>query len=393
MAIGVKNIAREWKAEAGYLYNALVDAHLFRILGIIFVLTLLAGFVAWMVEPSTFVNPFEAIWWALVTMTTVGYGDISPHLVPGKIAAMVIILLGVASFAMFTATISSVFVARRIREGEGLSDIFYTDHLVIAGWHPEGDSLLQALDTLSEGKTRIAFINDLSGALVETLLERYKDLKPKYVRGDYGKESVLKRANVGKARAVIVLPAENENMTAQQMDQHTILTALTIKSINPKVKVIAHALMHESVPHLQRSGVDKVVLRDAYVGYLLACHALVPGVPEVLDNLLAHDKGNLIDRIPIPQKFVGQTVLQVSEWVKREVKGILIGLVVEEKVIDVDDILSDDLSSIDAFIKRKFEEAGRKAEELATKKTQINPPEDRVINANEMAIVIRDAGR
>jgi voltage-gated potassium channel len=53
----------------------------------------------------------DAIWWVLVTMTTVGYGDKVPLTTGGRIVGIVIMFFGVALLSLFTATISSVFIA------------------------------------------------------------------------------------------------------------------------------------------------------------------------------------------------------------------------------------------------------------------------------------------
>ncbi|MDP8206219.1 MAG: potassium channel family protein [Candidatus Electryonea clarkiae] len=380
---------REIKDEMIHLMQSLLEAHLHRVFGILLALMLLGAVLLWFIEGhDTFPTPFDALWWSLVTITTVGYGDISPEHFPGKLTAMLIILAGVALVSMFTATVSSVFVASKIKEGRGLQEVFYQNHIVILGWYPGAERLLEALSILSGGKIRLALVNDLPPASLETVLEHFKDLKPKFVRGDFSSDTILKKAGVAKADSVIILPDTQNAATAAQVDQRTILAALTIKDINQKIQVHAHALESESIPHMRRGGVDRVVLRDAYAGYFLACHALVPGVPEVLDELLTLQKGNQIDRIPIPKTLTGKKVEEVRDWVQNDLNGILIGLVVQEKVIDVSDILSDDLSSIDAFIKRKFEEAGRSAEELATTRIQINPDPEREVAPNELAVII-----
>jgi len=70
------------------------------------IIVLLAGNLIVLVEPSLVDNAFEGCWWALVTMTTVGYGDIVPHTAAGQLLASGLMILGVAMFAMLTGTIS-----------------------------------------------------------------------------------------------------------------------------------------------------------------------------------------------------------------------------------------------------------------------------------------------
>jgi voltage-gated potassium channel len=62
-------------------------------------------------------NPFDALWWGVVTLTTVGYGDVTPVTQEGKIAAMVLMLLGIALFGAITATITSYLMSRDSHHG------------------------------------------------------------------------------------------------------------------------------------------------------------------------------------------------------------------------------------------------------------------------------------
>lgn len=79
------------------------------------ILILAAGNLIHIIEPETFSNAFEGCYWSLVTMTTVGYGDIVPKTWTGRVIASVLMLFGISLFAMLTATIS-VRIARSVDE-------------------------------------------------------------------------------------------------------------------------------------------------------------------------------------------------------------------------------------------------------------------------------------
>lgn len=74
------------------------------------------GIIERIVDPSTFPSVWLAFWWALQTVTTVGYGDVVPGEPSGKALASVLMLVGLAFLSIVTATITSSFIARRQAE-------------------------------------------------------------------------------------------------------------------------------------------------------------------------------------------------------------------------------------------------------------------------------------
>jgi voltage-gated potassium channel len=77
-----------------------------------------AGFLITLVDAEEYPNLGVAVWWALQTVTTVGYGDVTPKEVSGRIVAGAVMLYGIAFLAIVTALITSTFVARAAQEHE-----------------------------------------------------------------------------------------------------------------------------------------------------------------------------------------------------------------------------------------------------------------------------------
>lgn len=82
-------------------------------MAIVFMLMLIASVIMYNVEheaqPEQFKNVFQSMWWAVATLTTVGYGDIYPVTVLGKILSTVIAILGIGLVAVPTGIITSGF--------------------------------------------------------------------------------------------------------------------------------------------------------------------------------------------------------------------------------------------------------------------------------------------
>ena len=75
------------------------------------VVALVAGLVMTIIDEKDFPNFGIAVWWAIVTLATVGYGDVVPTTVPGRIVGSLVIVFGVTFLAYLTATVTSLFVS------------------------------------------------------------------------------------------------------------------------------------------------------------------------------------------------------------------------------------------------------------------------------------------
>ena len=75
------------------------------------VLGLVAGFVVTLIDRRDFPTFGTGVWWAIVTLGTVGYGDVVPHTGWGRVVGSAVIVLGVTFIAYLTATVTSYFVS------------------------------------------------------------------------------------------------------------------------------------------------------------------------------------------------------------------------------------------------------------------------------------------
>ena len=88
-----------------------------RLIAVIWIAAVLVfGIVERIVDPETFDSVWLAFWWALQTITTVGYGDVVPQSTDGKVIGALLMLGGLSLLSIITATITSAFVTRRQAE-------------------------------------------------------------------------------------------------------------------------------------------------------------------------------------------------------------------------------------------------------------------------------------
>ena len=365
-----------------------------KVFGLILVVLLISAVTALFIE-GTKNNAFhglgESLWWAVVTMTTVGYGDVVPSTTAGRIIGGILMFSGVAVISVFTATVSTIFVTRRMREAKGLQDVNVKNHIIICGWYPTVEDIIIRLfeNIIKFGRT-VVLVNELQEDEIESILLKYSLIDIRFVHGNFTDESILHRANINEAYAALILPDTTGEHSKAQSDERTILATLTIKAIQPKVKVFAHILDPQSEPHLRRANVDRITLSDRHSGYFMASHVNDPGIPELVDGLLQGTLGKRISRVDVPNNYVGKTFIEFSNYCRTTHGAILLGFISEEEGVRIDDILSGDYSSIDDFIKRKLEEAGLGLERQASVQVNLNPSNSYTITDQDVGIVIEN---
>jgi voltage-gated potassium channel len=331
----------------------------------------------------------DAMWWSIVTVATVGYGDKVPITPLGRIVGSITIISGLILISLFTATISSVFVARKIKESQGLQDINFAGHILICGWNSHVEEILRILNRNSPSRPtmKVVLANEAQPELMEVVGKAYPDLEIAFVRGDYSREPVLNRANARAAQSAIIVP-DATSPGGQLSDDKTLLALLTMKSLNPKLKVYAHIVNKENYQHIKRANADDIIVSDQHVGFFLANEILSPGAPQIAMEILDYEHGNDIHRVPIPREFVDKTYGELFIHFKKTKNWILIGIVTEEETVGLNDILSHDMSAVDSFIERKFKEAGINVAEKMGMRVDVNPPFDYQIQKRDLGVII-----
>lgn len=386
LAAGVVSLKREvWKENIP------------RLAGMVFLLLAVGALVVGLVEVlfgaenqrANFGSPINALYWAVVTLATVGYGDLAPQTTAGRLLTSVFILVGMVTISVFTATLASVFTAKRIKEGRGLEKVKATNHVVVCGTGRHLDTIIRYLTRAGiTRKQPIVLVNSLTEEAMNEILYRYSHLDIQHVHGDFTQESVLRRANIEDAVAAII-QAGDDTQDRSRADNRTLQAALAIKALNHDIKLTAEALDPENEAHLRRANVDDVIVSGEFSGYLLGACTVSPGLDVALRELLTVEVRNDMIRNPIPESFRGKTSKELSEWFRRR-EAMLIGIIVEQKVLNLDEMLQDDFSSIDRFIRSTFSAAGKELVAQGKGRTEVvvNPPDDRVIGPDDAAIII-----
>ena len=369
-------------------FRKLIRNSFFQVGAGLFIVMIIGGVVIMYLEAGSITEKETPFWWAIVTMTTVGYGDFSPSTPEGRLFAVFIMFAGIALVSLLTASISSIFVAKRIREDKGLEKINISDHIVLCGWNQNAESIIDSLRNLSEKDSlHLVLVNDIHEDIVNHLRNKYKDIDLHFVAGDFTSEEILKRASIEDANTVVVIPNIDDEKIGSP-DEKTIFATLTIKSISSTVRVVAYLMQRENLTHIRRANVDEVVLSDDFGAYMLASHVMDPGIPQTTKGLLNASSDERLKRVDIPSQFIGRPFDDLFNYFRSTNGSILVGLFSEEENLGIGEVLSADSSALDAFIERKLNEGGISLQEESKVTTVINPKSNFLIEEGQRAIVI-----
>ncbi|MGI9595033.1 MAG: potassium channel family protein, partial [Acidimicrobiales bacterium] len=221
----------------------------------------------------------DALYYASVTVTTTGYGDITAVTTGARAATILLItparilfliLVVGTTVEVLTEQSRTLLLTKRWRKR-------VDDHYVICGFGATGRSA--AADLISRGITteQIVVVDATRAATAEAT-----QLGFVAITGDASQQTVLREAAIERARAVIVTP---------NRDDTAVLITLTARELNPRAHIVAGGREQENLHLLRQGGADEVIDATAAVGRMLGLGTYAPGVVQVFDDLLDASTG------------------------------------------------------------------------------------------------------
>ena len=291
-----------------------------RLFVIIVILIVISGFILAVAEPD--IGLADAMWWSIVTVTTVGYGDISPATPAGRVLAIALMFSGIGLLAAFSATIASVFVDRKIKDDLGMTIHKQRDHIIICEWNYQTKDIVRDLR------------NDEQTADVPIILIADIERKPMtdsnlyFIQGEVTDEA-LAEASVDSARTVVILGDVNLSPTAR--DAKAVLTVLAVESINPDAYTIVEIAKRSNVQHARNAKADEVIVVGQISSGLIARTALNHGLGRVTTEILRSGEGSEMYKVAVPASMYDRTFLDVFTEIKREGKGVAFAVYREDE--------------------------------------------------------------
>ncbi|MGW0698220.1 potassium channel family protein [Streptomyces sp. NPDC002867] len=255
------------------------------------------------------VDFLDCVYYATVTLSTTGYGDIVPYSDAARLTNVLLVTPLRVLFLIILVGTTLEVLTERTREEWRLNRWRSTlrEHTVIVGFGTKGRSAMMTLCATGLRKDQIVVVDPSSKVIEAANAEGFVG-----VVGDATRSDVLIRAELQKARQIIVAP---------QRDDTAVLVTLTARQLNRGAKIVAAVREEENAPLLRQSGADAVITSSGAAGRLLGLSVLSPSAGTVLEDLIQQGSGlDLIER-PVIKAEVGRNVRETDDLVVSVLRG------------------------------------------------------------------------
>lgn len=236
---------------------------------------------------------FEGLYMTVITLATIGYGEVRVLSYEGRIFTMVLIMVGVILVGYLISNLTKALIENEIAAALGRRKLYkdisqLNDHFILCGAGRVGARVIDELQ--KKGVDFVVIERD------ETTAEKLLQEGILVLMGDATSETVLEGARIRSARTLI---------TAASTDAENVYIVLTARGLNPDIYIVARANDVPAERQLRRAGANKVVSPVLIGSHRMAQAALSPAVADFIELTTMTESLDLFfDQAPIPPRSV-----------------------------------------------------------------------------------------
>ncbi|MBT8325030.1 MAG: potassium channel protein [Winogradskyella sp.] len=280
------------------IYTALLLLVLLLLIGV-FGFRLISGY-SWI----------DALYMTVITVTTVGYGEVNPLDATSKIFTVFLILTSVIILGYAISVITEYILSKNnfedIKQRKMQKRIDkMTNHIIICGFGRNGKQAAKKL--LTYNKPFVIIEKD------KDLIEKFQDEGLAFVQGNANEDETLYEAGIDRATTLIcALPSDADNL----------FIVLSARQINKDLCIISRASQETSYEKLKLAGANNVILPDRIGGDHMASLVVVPDLIEFIDNLAIVGETNInIEEISVEKLYDTSVVKTIRDLDLRKKTG------------------------------------------------------------------------
>ncbi|CAN5914269.1 potassium channel protein [soil metagenome] len=265
----------------------------------------------------------DCIYMTVITVTTVGYGEVLDGMDTIQYArgfTMLLLVFGTASIVFFSSTITAFIIEGDLRNVLFASKLKkrmkrMKDHIVVCGAGSTGRNVIEEL--LKTGTAVIAV--DMNEVELREIADKYPKSEYSFIVGDATDDDVMNTANLATAKGMVA---------ALSSDKDNLYLVVSARQSNPSLRIVARCAELSHVEKIRKSGADAVISPNFIGGMRMVSEMVRPAVVRFLDDMLrekraayrieeirlgdkAAELGSTLREARIRERF-GMTVLAVS---------------------------------------------------------------------------------
>ncbi|GAA0588406.1 potassium channel protein KbfO [Virgibacillus siamensis] len=269
-----------------------------RLLISVLALMLVFGTVINFVEPEEFPTIFDGVWWVVVTGATIGYGDLVPQTIPGRIIGIILMLSGGGLLTFYITALSSAAINHEQKLSKGKVNYKGKKHIVIIGWNERTRQLVRLINS-KNARAEIVLIDRTVNNLP------YQNVPVHFIHGDASEDATLAQANIEHAASVII--TSDITKKERQADVLTILTTVAVRGNNQDVPINAEILSIAQVENAIRAGANTVISSNDFMSTLFYHEIFHKESTRPFETVLHMLNSQQFIQKPIPDKLIEYT--------------------------------------------------------------------------------------
>jgi voltage-gated potassium channel len=263
---------------------------------------------------SKFATLADAFWFCVVTMSTVGYGDVFPVTGPGRVLTGGFILFTLGTVGLLITAVSEAIMEVKRMEESGLIGTRMQKHVVICGFNSMARASL--VELLGAGR-KVALLCETPDELTLAREEFASNANLFITTGEPTQDIFRERLNGATAEAYII---------AMRDDAKNLIAALNVKAVNPDARLVVALQREELRQTLEAGGVTYIASPNELSGRLVASAAFEPEVAYLLEDLMSGDVGSADMMQYQAGELAGRTVGEIRETLAQLDGPLLVAL-------------------------------------------------------------------